>query len=85
MHGATGHGVGREWVHFSTRSDLDSVLLLPPASWVSLGKIALAQLGLSGFIHKMGIMSSLLQGSQSCGEGSEGLRGQATAGLGLDC
>lgn len=66
VHKVTGHKVEWEWVYFSTRSDLDSVLLLPPAYCVSVGEPSLAQLGFSGFIYKTGTMSSLLQGSQSC-------------------
>lgn len=80
------HGVEQgECMYLSARSDLDAVLLLPPASCVSFGDTPLAQLGLGVFIHKMGIVSSLLQGAQSCGEGSEGSEDQATVGLGLDC
>lgn len=52
--------------------DLDCALILPPACWVSLGETSLAKLDLSVFIHKMGIMTSLLQSSLSCGEGYEG-------------
>lgn len=85
VHGATGHAVEQEWVYFSSRSDLDSVLLLTPVSCVSLGETSLAQLGFDVLFHKMGIMSSLLQDSQSCIVVCEGqCGGQATAGLGLD-
>lgn len=59
--------------------------LLTPVSCVSLGETSLARLGFRVLFHKMGIMSSLLQGSQSCTVGCEGqCGGQATAGLGLD-
>lgn len=72
-------------------SGLDSALLLSSAPCVFLGDTSSAQLGLSVFIHKMGTVPSLLQGSQDCGEGCEG-PGQGvgagmsrTAGLGPDC
>lgn len=73
---ATSQGVVPQWV-----SDLDSALVLPSASCESLRETSLVQLGLSVFIHGMGTMPSLLQGSQSCGEAMKDMRLKQLLGI----